>query len=99
MPGLEGFLTEHGGMGAFAALLLLKVGEMLWNYFRTRDTALDRLKQALDENTKSTLAAQADLKKFKTDLHRAFKVLKKLSGDKWPEIMQEMESTRESKTR
>lgn len=88
---IERYLTEHGSVGAFGALLILKIGEMIWNYFRSRDASLTDLKAALEKNTLTMSAIQMDLKRFKKDLHRAFKALKKVSGDKWPEIVKEFD--------
>lgn len=88
---LEHYLTDHGGFGAFAALLVLKIGEMIWSYFRNRDASLADLKCALEKNTITMAAIQNDLKKFKHDLRRAFIAIKHVSGDKWPEIVKEFE--------
>jgi len=87
----EHFISDHGGLGAFTALLVLKIGEIIWHYFQSRDSKLNDLKCALERNTITMLAIQKDLRTFKTDLRRAFFALKKVSGDDWPEIAEEIE--------
>lgn len=91
MPEIERYLTDHGGLGAFGALLVLKVGEMIWHYFQSRDASLKKLQVALEKNTVTLTAIQSDLKKFKVDMRRAFIALKKVSGDKWAEIAREFD--------
>jgi hypothetical protein len=91
MPELERFLTDKGGLGAFGALLILKVGEMIWHYFQSRDASLQSLQCALEKNTVTLVAIQGDLKKYKVDINRAFTILKKVSGDKWPEYIRDFD--------
>lgn len=89
---VEKFLTEKGGLGAFGALLILKVGEMVWHYIQSRDANLKSLQCAVEKNHKTLVAIQHDLKRFKIDLRRAFHALKKVSGDDWHEIAEEIET-------
>jgi hypothetical protein len=100
LEGVESFLTDHGGMGAFVALILLKVGEMLWSYFRNRnkvtDETLQELKCALEKNTITLNAIQSDLKKFKLDLRRAFHAIRRLSGKDWANISEELRNLRDN---
>jgi hypothetical protein len=83
---IEHYLTDHGGMGAFLALFVLKIGEMIWTYFSTRDANLKTLQCAIEKQTATLIAIQKDLKKFKHDLRNSFTAIKKIAGDKWPEI-------------
>lgn len=100
MAELDNFLAAHGWVG-IAALIVLKLGEMIWNYFRKRERLTDgnisalrlsykELKIAIDSNTRAQLGQSEDIKKIKTDLRRCFFAVKKLSGDSWAEIAAEM---------
>ena len=96
---IENYLTEHGGLGAFCALILLKVGEMIWNYFKNRERVTDdTLKKLVFELQQTNLALnsmQADVKKLKLDLRRAFYALKRLSGKDWPSVAEELRGIKE----
>ena len=91
LPQLEEYLTAHGGAAGFAALLLLKAGEMLWKYFSERDANLKTMQCTLEKNTAALTALDKDLKKYQHDLRKAFIVIKKLSGDKWAEFARDFE--------
>lgn len=94
MNELAQLLVEKGGAFGIIALLLLKVGEMIWGYFRNREKLtndqLDQLKLAIKENTEALARSRSEMKKLKLDLRRCFFVLKRLTGESWPEIANEM---------
>lgn len=94
LPQVEEYLTAHGGAAGFAALLALKIGEMIWKYFSTRDANFKTMQCALEKNTEAVLHMERDFKKFKHDLRKAFVALKTISGDKWPEIAREFDDLR-----
>ena len=94
MDQIQKILLEQGSALGFFALLLLKAGEMIWSYFRTRekvtDDSIQQLKCALEKNTATLLTAQVEMQKLKLDLRRAFYAIKKLSGADWVKIAEEM---------
>lgn len=94
MEELTKTLVEHGGAAGFGALFLLKLGEMVWNYLKNRekltDDTLTALKVALEENTAEMHVVQNEMCKLKLDLRRCFFVLKKVAGDNWPKLAEEM---------
>lgn len=89
-------LSDRGGFGAFAALLVLKIGEMVWNYFRQKEKitadSLAELKMALAKNTDMTTHLSMDIAKLKLDLQRCFFALKHITGDEWDEIVAKIKS-------
>lgn len=87
----EHYLTDHGGMGGFLALAALKIGEMIWKYFRDRDANFQTLQASVEKENIILLSIQGDVKKMQTDLNRAFTILKKLSGDKWAEFARDFD--------
>lgn len=91
LPELERILTEHGGAVGFVALLALRLGELIWGYFKNRDSKVDALKTALDSNLLAVRDVQKSLEDFRIDLRRAFFAIKTVSGDKWGSIAQELE--------
>ena len=92
---IEQTLSEHGGAAAFSLLLLLKIGEMIYNYVKEKakvtDSTLQDHKVALDRNTQQVIALQIEMKKMRTDLKHAFFALKELSGKAWPTIAEKIE--------
>lgn len=96
MNGFLDFLAEKSGLAGFAALFILKLGEMLWTYFRRRekitDESIKELKAALEKNTFTLSATQTEMQKLKLDLRKCFFAIKKTSGENWARIASEMQS-------
>ncbi len=92
---LEKILSDHGGLAAFFTLIVLKIAEWIFNYFKTKnevtETAIRDLKVAHDRNTAQLIAAQVEMKKLRTDLRHAFFALKELAGKAWPNIAEQIE--------
>lgn len=100
MHEIETYLTDHGGFGAFAALIVLKLGEMIWGYFKNRervtDSTLRKLACDLEKTQMTLVAIQSDLRKFKLDMRRAFHALRKIAGKDWPEVAEEIRNIRDT---
>lgn len=95
MAELERLLTDHGGMGAFAALIILKIGELIWSYLKTRDKVTDdsihELKCSVEKAVQQMAHVQSQLHKVNLDLRKAFYALKKVLGPvRWAEVSEEM---------
>jgi hypothetical protein len=75
-------LEKYGILG----LILLKLGEVLWNIFKKKYKADEELAKAVHELTK----AIKPLEDMPIHMRRAFTAIKIISKDKWPEIREEI---------
>lgn len=94
MDQLLSLLAEKGGSIGVALLILIKIGEMIWNYFRVREKltndALIQLKADLKANTEAQAVTQSEMKKLKKDLRRAYFLLRKALGDAFDDSIDEI---------
>jgi hypothetical protein len=91
------YLSEKGGAACFGLLVLLKIGELVWNYAKERNkVTTDTLTAhtvALEKNTTQLITTQIDVKKLRVDMRHAFLALKEIAGNKWPVIAEKIEAS------
>lgn len=95
MQALEEMVGQHGSLAALVSLILLKMGEWVFNYYKKKneltETTLKALRADLERNTNNLIATQHEIKKLRTDMRHAFFALKELAGKAWPDIADKIE--------
>ncbi len=92
-PELAQMLWEKGGTAGIGILILFKIGEWIVGYFRAKEKTTDDSIKALMDSLSLT---RVEIKKLKLDLRRCFYALKKVSGDAWPKIAEELKQFEEN---
>lgn len=105
---MENFFSLEYGIGGLCIILtlmvLLKVGEFLWNIHEKSgaisSASIEKLTAAVTENTSAVMKLDyrlehleksvSDLPKFKEDIRKFYLAIKELSGDNWPKIRDEI---------
>ena len=89
-PEIMNLVLEKGGSLGILFLVILKLGEVIWNAWRAKEKvtedSIKELKLALEKSSRENITLINDMHKLRVDVKRCFIALKHLSGDKWPEI-------------